>query len=132
MSPRITCCERRTNHNDTETIFPVPWEKNTDYQNQNPNQNQRKKQKPTTSCLFILEMYMSNPFILFLIFILLNLATAPRTIYQDENQDLEEHFHYLEGITASEKPITIIIKPANQYGMRKTTPMNMKFQPRRN
>jgi hypothetical protein len=81
-----------------------PWEKNTDYQKPEPQPEPEEKTKSQQHPVFsFLEMYMSNPFILFLIFILLNLATAPRTIYQDENQDLEEHFHYLEGITRFRK-----------------------------
>jgi hypothetical protein len=72
-----------------------PWE-DTQYEKPEskpePEDDIKDKNNPYFS---VWDMYMNNPFILFLIFILLNLAAAPRPI----RQELEEHSHCFEGTT---------------------------------
>lgn len=74
-----------------------PWD-DTQYGKPEPEPEDKTKDKsrPYSS---LWEMYLTNPFILFLIFILLNLAAAPRRIYQETG----EHSHRFEGTTRYRK-----------------------------
>lgn len=77
-----------------------PWEDDP-YEKIEPDPEPEDETQDDSGPYFSLwDMYMNNPFILFLIFILLNLAAAPRPPVR---QEVEEHAHRLGGATRFRK-----------------------------